>query len=45
MYDLTDRITRKPTHVALYLFEKLNYGVAKFLWNMEGFPSNSNYMG
>jgi hypothetical protein len=34
-----DRITRRSTHVASYLFNKLDYDVVKFAWDGEDFPS------
>lgn len=36
---LPDRITRRSTHVASYLFEKLNFDVARFAWDGDNFPS------
>jgi len=34
-----DKITRRSTHVAANLFEKLNFDIAKMGWDGENFPS------
>ena len=34
-----DKITRRATHVAASLFEKLNFDIAKMGWDGENFPS------
>jgi hypothetical protein len=36
-----DKITRRATHVAANLFEKLNFSVAKMGWDGENFPAKS----
>lgn len=37
-----DKITRRATHVAANLFEKLNFNIIKMGWDGENFPSKSS---